>query len=397
MKVVHINEHLLRKGGVETYLLAVLPMLEERGVSTHVVYGGGDPALWSSSTALPGVSRASFTEDATAARQLRAILDAEQPDVVHVHNVQSLGVLRASVDFGRTVMTTHDFRSICPANTFFYQNTQEECGRDGAELGCFKTTLTKHCLSRQPHYGAYFYRRARWAMSNYDRVSRVIAPSGGARDRLLRAGVSAESVDVLPYFCPVEPAERPRALPKRPTITFMGRIARNKGHEYFVEALGLLPQRFQGVMVGSFDPSSEAAVRDLAEEHRCLDRLQLRPWASRGEVRDVLDSTTVFVFPSLWPETLGIVGLEAMARGVPVVGSDIGGVREWLEDGVNGRLVEPKAPQAIRDAVLDLTASEQRLNSAGAAGLRTIRSRFMAHQHVDRLTDIYARVAKGAH
>ena len=56
-------------------------------------------------------------------------------------------------------------------------------------------------------------------------------------------------------------------------------------------------------------------------------------------MQQVLQHTTVFTFPSLWPETLGIVGLEALSQGVPVIGSDIGDVREWLQDGVNGCLV----------------------------------------------------------
>ena len=61
--------------------------------------------------------------------------------------------------------------------------------------------------------------------------------------------------------------------------------------------------------------------------------------------------SNVLVFPSVWAETLGIVGLEALAHGVPVVASDVGGVREWLDDEKTGFLVPPKSPQAIASAI----------------------------------------------
>jgi glycosyltransferase involved in cell wall biosynthesis len=57
---------------------------------------------------------------------------------------------------------------------------------------------------------------------------------------------------VLPYFCEFEPSEAPRSVPDPPMITYLGRVAPNKGHEYFIEALGRFPRSVQGRMVGAF-------------------------------------------------------------------------------------------------------------------------------------------------
>ena len=394
MNVVHVNEHLARKGGVETYLLSLLPLMEARGADSHVVFGEGDEALWRPATKAPEIGEASFAKDREAERRVSGVLNEQKPDVVHVHNVQNLGALRACLSYGRTVMTAHDYRSICPANTFFFKRTQEVCGKDHGELGCFATTITKHCVTPRPQYGAYFYRRVRTTLRNADKFAKIIAPSQGARERLVRAGFDSADVDVLPYFCPIDPAPKPRPLPARTTITFMGRLAPNKGHEYFVEALGLLPNKVQGVMVGNFRNGVEEEMRSLARRFGCEDRLELRQWASRDEVLLVLDQTTVFIFPSLWQETLGIVGLEALARGVPVVASDIGGVREWLRDGRNGRLVTPKSAAEIRDAVLDLTSSRERLEECGQEGINTINDGFLPQQHVEKVMRLYEQVSR---
>ena len=66
MKILHVNEHLERKGGVETYLLSLLPMLEARGIEGHVLYGQGDTGLWESSSAVPEIGLSGFRHDAPA-------------------------------------------------------------------------------------------------------------------------------------------------------------------------------------------------------------------------------------------------------------------------------------------------------------------------------------------
>ena len=395
MKALHINEHLKRKGGVETYMLSLLPLLEEQGVRSTVVYGAGDASEYENSIQVPGIGDVGFRGQAAVRQQMKALLASERPDVIHIHNVQNVGVVQACLDYGVTVMTAHDYRAICPAMTFFYRRTQEVCTRQ-CGVGCFSTTLTKHCLTPRPQYAGYFYYRAKWNTKNALRFGKIIAPCSYAQDRLLQAGFDSDQVTVLPYFCPLEPLLYPRSLPKRPTITFMGRIAPNKGHEFFVQALGKLPGEVQGIMVGNFTDTTERTIRQLAQQQGCENRLSLRNWASRDEVLQILDDTTVFIFPSLWPETLGIVGLEALARGVPVVASDIGGVREWLRDGENGILVQPKAPDQISAAVLSLIKDERQLNSFGECGINTIKEKFMPSQHTTELIRNYEQVVRSS-
>jgi glycosyltransferase involved in cell wall biosynthesis len=249
--------------------------------------------------------------------------------------------------------------------------------------------LTKHCVTPRPQYAAYFYRRARWAIQHADAFARVIAPSNGARRKYAASGFDDASMSVLPYFSAVDIAETPRPAPDPPTITYLGRIASNKGHEYFVEALGLLPNSVRGVMVGSISDAAAESLQQLAAKHGCDERLELHGWASRSEVVDLMDRTSVFIFPSLWPETLGIVGVEALSRGVPVVASDVGGVREWCHDGETGYVVPPKDAAAIADRVQRLIVDDHTLRAFGERGIELIRNRFLPHQHVNQLVSWY--------
>ncbi|GIV57670.1 MAG: hypothetical protein KatS3mg042_0583 [Rhodothermaceae bacterium] len=145
-------------------------------------------------------------------------------------------------------------------------------------------------------------------------------------------------------------------------------------------------------MVGNLGEGGEEAMRNLAARHGCADRLELRGWASREEVERLLDETSVFVFPSLCPETLGIVGLEALARGVPVVASALGGTAEWCLDGETGYRVPPKDGQAIAEAVRRLLDDEARLLAFGMRGIELIQERFLPEHHVAILEAMYEDV-----
>lgn len=367
----------------------MIPLLAQRGYESVIAYDEGDSGLYPQAHMVPGMKSSSRTADGKVEQTLTSLLERERPDVVHLHNVQNAGVVQACAGYGHTVMTAHDYRSVCPANMFYWKNGSEVCTRARGGVACFAVTLNKNCLSRRPRYAAYHYHRVVQYRKHTDSISRVIAPSGRARDRLIRAGVDARQVVVLPYFCPVEPLSQPRPAPERPTITFIGRIAPNKGQEYFIQALGLLPAEVRGVLVGNMTDESERSIRSLAERSGCSERLELRRWASREEIVEIFDSTSVFVFPSLWEETLGIVGLEALARGVPVVASDIGGVNEWLIDGKNGFAVPPKSAEAISRSVKKILSSREVMEAFGAAGISLVREKFAPQRHVDALTRIY--------
>jgi glycosyltransferase involved in cell wall biosynthesis len=167
-------------------------------------------------------------------------------------------------------------------------------------------------------------------------------------------------------------------------------VRANKGYDVFIEALGRLGAGVQGTMVGDFDDQTRARVMAIARSSGCADRIELRPWARREEITEAFAAASVFVFPSIWPETLGIVGLEALATGVPVVASDVGGVREWLRDGENGYLVPPKDSVAIAERVRLLLDSPERNRAFGEAGLALMREKFAVSVHTDQLEAIYS-------
>ena len=224
----------------------------------------------------------------------------------------------------------------------------------------------------------------------------VIAVSDGMRRDILAAypGIDEARVTVvhngidLERWRPSPDEDVVRALgidPTRQSVVFVGRITRQKGLPYLLQAARELPPEVQLVLcAGAPDtPDILTEVQELVaglQEERTgvvwLDRL-----LSHDELVSVLSSASVFVCPSIY-EPLGIVNLEAMACGVPVVGSATGGIPEVIDDGITGRLVPieqlpdgtgtPKKPRVfvsdLSAALRDVLSDPVRARMMGQAG-----------------------------
>ncbi|MGA2164548.1 MAG: glycosyltransferase, partial [Solirubrobacteraceae bacterium] len=97
--------------------------------------------------------------------------------------------------------------------------------------------------------------------------------------------------------------------------------------------------------------------------------------------------------PSLWPEPFGLVGIEALAAGRPVVASLTGGIPDWLQDGVTGIGVRPGDVRGLALALDELLADPERQRAIGAAGGEMVAIRFSPERHVETLIEGY-RVAR---
>ncbi|MFZ5850686.1 MAG: glycogen synthase [Actinomycetota bacterium] len=241
------------------------------------------------------------------------------------------------------------------------------------------------------------YAVSSWAeRTAYEAADAVVAVSAGMREDILavypsldpaRVHVIRNGIDTRLYH----PVEDDRVLDRlgvardRPSVVFVGRITRQKGVGHLLAAAHHFAPEVQLVLCAGAPDTPEigaetaAAVREL-QAHRdgVVWVEQVLP---REDVVALLSHATLFVCPSVY-EPLGIVNLEAMACGCPVVASAVGGIPEVVEHGVTGLLVpyDPADPGAfeagLAEAVNDLVADPQRARAMGEAGRRRVVAEF---------------------
>ncbi|UAJ77866.1 glycogen synthase [Leifsonia sp. ZF2019] len=267
------------------------------------------------------------------------------------------------------------------------------------------------------------YRVSSWVEKTaFEAADRVIAVSDGMRRDILNSYPSLEPERVsvvyngidLERWTPLTDDERARALgidPTRPAVVFVGRITRQKGLPYLLRAARMLPADVQLVLCAGAPDTPEI----LAEVSGLVEQLQAERdgvvWIDRlltnEELRIALTASTVFVCPSIY-EPLGIVNLEAMACGLPVVGTATGGIPEVIVDGVTGRLVPidqlqdgtgtPTDPDAfVRDlaaALTEVVSDPARAARMGQAGRERAETSFSWAAIAEQTRDIYRSVSR---
>jgi D-inositol-3-phosphate glycosyltransferase len=216
------------------------------------------------------------------------------------------------------------------------------------------------------------------------RVDRVVATSSAEVFELSRLGVGADRVTVVPCgvdlgrFSPEGPAE-PRPAGRRRVVA-VGRLVARKGVADVIAALAAVPDT-ELVVVGGpaaagIDADPEARrLLGVAGDAGVADRVHLRGRLGRDDLPAVLRSAdAVACVP--WYEPFGLVAIEAMACGVPVVAAGVGGLCDTVVDGVTGLHVPPRDPGAVAAALRRVLDDPDLARRFGAAGAERARARY---------------------
>lgn len=213
---------------------------------------------------------------------------------------------------------------------------------------------------------------------------RVIATCRDEVAELARMGIPPDRVDIVPcgvnpeVFTPHGPAAE--RGPHRHRLVQLGRLVPRKGASVSIAALAALPDTELVVVGGQAgdrvgDDLEVRRLRAIARGAGVADRVHFTGAVPSAEVPTVLRSADVVLCPADY-EPFGIVPLEAMACGRPVVASAVGGQLDTVVDFVTGRLVPPGDPEALAAAVSTFLADPARRLSCGAAGRQRVLSRY---------------------
>lgn len=388
MRILQIADWTSNPGGIEVCVTRLRDTL---------VAGGDDVRLLTGSSGSRGDGTADYVAFATdrvapqiglqlvnpfAIARLRAALREFRPDVVHVHMVETNLSTGLFVALRRvpTVVSVHFYKPICPIGTkvlpdgaFCIVPAGTICFRGGCQS-------LPAWLRDRPRY--------RLLRDGLARARKVVTSSRWMQAHLAATGIEADVV----YPPVADPVAAPVPAPD-PMFVYCGRLSPEKGVELFLRALALVreavPEARARLVGGGPELAALEGLVAKLDLHGAVEFVgRVPPDQVAGHVADAW----ALVAPSLWAEPFGLVAAEAIAQGVPVVASAVGGFAETVEPGVSGILHANGSEQELADALRSVADHPLTVDPLAVAKIRV---RHSLERHGETMRSIYSAAVAG--
>jgi len=387
MRVIHINDKLTISGGVEVYIMQIQELLNGRGIESDWIAFHRAGNGFRIESANPSLEWTGALSDLGASPLGR--LAASGQAIFHVHSLSEPKLLDALFAIAPVVRTIHEPRIFCPGQGKYWAKTESICTIP-CGVHCLIHAYTKRCCNRHPKRLLRQYLNTRYELKTAShRYAALLANSRYTQEEAQQVGFLEETMHLLHY--PSYPAAEPQYVEDTDCrIVFSGRLSRTKGLHYLLDAIALVAKECQQVHLDVLGSGhDEAAFRSQAEVLGISQQVTFHGWVDSETVGQYIDQATLVAFPSIYPEAFGLSGIEAMMRGKPVVGFDVGGVSDWLRHEETGLLVPVKDTQGFADAVTRILEDDELRLQMGKRAREVALAEFSEEVHMQKLIKIY--------
>ena len=386
MRIAVVSWSSRRVGGIEDYLAALIPALQE---------AGHDVAFWheldvpDDRERIPvprGVSDTCAAETGLSVSLER--LRDWKPDVIYVQGLTDIAVEARLLNIAPSVFFVHTYAGTCISGAKTFTRPRiVPCDRTFG-WPCLAHYFPHGCGGRSPITMWRQFRHQSAQLGNLGRYGAILTHTEHMKTEMAKHGLEAAVVDY-----PVDAVGRADAQAGDAVwrLLFAGRMDPLKGGMFLLDAIAELKthvKRPLHLALAGDGPDRarwEARARALRTGNPNL-AVEFHGWIPQEGVKDLLRRTHLLVVPSLWPEPFGSIGPAAGLHGVPAAAFDVGGVSQWLADGVTGHLApaDPPTPAGLARAIA-ACLEDARHYAALREGAREMARRFTMERHLPQI------------
>lgn len=374
MKILIVNKFLHPNGGSETYIFRLGQQLEKMGHEVQYFGMEHEGRIVGNRAEIYTTDMDFHTGKLTkilypfkiiysveAGKKIRRVLEDFHPDVVHLNNFNfqlTPSILyetdryrRASKRKVRIVFTAHDSQLVCPNHLMQQFINRERCTRciegspwNCAKYRCIHGSFVKSLIGSME---AFLYR----SLKTYRLIDTAVCPSRFLKEKMDTCpGLRGKTV-VMHNFVETEKGGGAEKS-KEPFVLYFGRYSREKGIDTLLKVCEKLPNI----------PFVFAGAGELEDQVNRMKNIVNKGFLRGRELADLIGSASFSVFPSECNENCPFAVMESLLYGTPVIGADIGGVSELIEDGRTGLLFESGDEEQLRSRIRLLWNDREKLN-----------------------------------
>jgi glycosyltransferase involved in cell wall biosynthesis len=382
MEIVQVHNNYKFKGGEETVFEDTVNLLIREGISVSILsrssYNDKNSNFKKISTFFSSLYSKS------AAKEMKQIILNKKPDIVHIHNIYpfiSTSIFNiCQKEMIPIVMTCHNYRLVCPISICFINNQICERCIGGKEYWC----IIKNCRRNIFESTAYAWRNVLPRLLNtfQKNISRFICVSEFLKSRFIEFGINEKKIAVLPNMINTNMISKQNENSANGQyIAYVGRLSNEKGIDILLKATSKLPDL--PVRIAGNGPLMSKIIKYTSINLKILGQL------NRSEMVTFYKNARFLVVPSLWFETFGLIILEAMSNGIPVIASRIGAIPELVEDGITGLLFEPGNHIELATKMKMLWENYDLCKKMGEIGKERVIKKYNESAYFNNLLSIY--------
>lgn len=402
MKILQINKYFYLKGGAETVFFNTIDLLKRNGhkvipfclnnpknrESEFDSYFVNYPELSECNLLQRLVHIPDFIYNKEAAQKLEKLIIEQRPDLAHIHllfNSHSVSILPVLKKYNiPTIMTVHDYRLICPAYAF----------RDG------KGNICEKCLYSKSYYNCILKRCSKNNLGNsiiltldsyfrsaiykpIDYINKFIFVSQFSRNKHIEADQRYKDKSTFLYnFTPhIYNAKKERGK----YLLFFGRISEEKGINTLIDAIKNIPD--MTLKIAGTGPLYNSL------SHLNIPNVELLGFKQGKELEDLVQNAMYVIVSSECYENNPLSIIEAMAMGIPVIGSNIGGIPELINNEKNGFLFETKNAHDLESKIQKaLAITDHQYFELSQNAFSFAKANFSEEAHYQKLISVYNSV-----
>ncbi len=309
---------------------------------------------------------------------LKAILNETKPDLIYLHKCLSAPiietVLQAKIPIVRMV---HDHEVYCMRTYKYFPWSRKICTKKAGPCCLFPCLAFAQRDRTKGEYGLKYvsYSHQQRLIHADQKIDASFVVTTFMRDELLRQGYPADRIFIFPPVPVNLTAEAPRpSFSDENILIFAGQIIRGKGLDCLIKALTFVKTPFKLIALGN--GSHAAYCQRLAQSLNLDSKIDFKGMVPHEEMQEYYRKATCAIVPSVWPEPICTWGLEVMRYGLPVIGFDAGGIKDWLKDNETGFLIPWMDLKAMANKIDYLLTHKKQARQLGANGKAFIHSHY---------------------